>query len=132
MRQAYFYAPGDMGLPEPSAHDFGMAKKPKTAAPPPNQIAKWRTFRDLNQEELGALIDRSQETVGRYESGDLDPPTSILRLMAEKLRCTTEDLLHRQPGTADAIIETYSQLSPIGQKRALAVLKALKDSEDAA
>lgn len=129
MRQAYFYAPDAMGLYDAPHHPFGMAKKAKSA---PNQIAKWRAFRGLNQEGLGTLVGRTQETVGRYETGELDPPTSILRLMAEKLRCTTEDLLHRAPGTADAILETYDKLSPSGQKRALAVLKALKDSEDVA
>lgn len=130
MRQENIYAQSALRFAVPPAHHLVMANK--KADPRPNQIRAWREFHELSQEKLAEMIQRSQETVARYERGSIDIPTSALNALALALNCSTEDLLRRPPGTADAVIETFRQLSPAAQKQALAVIKALKDNEEAA
>lgn len=130
MRQENIYTAGALRFAEPRAHHFPMAGK--KSDPRPNQIRAWREFRELSQEQLAEMIGRSQETVARYERGGIDIPTSVLNTLATALKCSAEDLLRRPPGTADAIIETFRELSPAAQKQALAVIKALKENEEAA
>lgn len=130
MRQENIYAQRALRFVASPAHHLVMADK--KVDPRPNQIRAWREFRQFSQEHLAEMIDRSQETVARYERGGIDIPTSILNALAVALKCSAEDLLRRPPGTADAILETFRELSPAAQKQALAVIKALKENEEAA
>jgi transcriptional regulator with XRE-family HTH domain len=95
-------------------------------------IREWRKHRGLTQEQLAARLGTTQATIARIERGDIGYTQLMLEALAVGLKCTQADLLMRAPNSGDDIRDMISGLSPSGQKRALAVIKALKDSEEAA
>lgn len=85
----------------------------------------------MTQEQLGEKIDRSQEQVARIERGDNAYTAETLGTIAAALECRPADLISRAPGIEDQVRALIGGLSPEGKKRALAVVRALKDSEGA-
>ena len=59
-----------------------------------DNIKKYRKQNKLTQKELGNEIDKSPVTVRHYESGYIDPPTSVLKKIAEALNVPTEKLIN--------------------------------------
>ena len=57
------------------------------------RIRNLREDEDLNQETLGKLLNVSQTTYSRYESGDLDIPTQSLIKLAEYYSTSVDYLL---------------------------------------
>lgn len=107
-------------------HLLPMAKRAKKGKP--NFIALWRDLRGLNQIELGAKINRTQATVVRYESGEIDIKFSVLSAIARVLRCDPEDL-YRKPTEMDQIRARLDTLSKDGQDRAARFIEDLRRSE---
>jgi transcriptional regulator with XRE-family HTH domain len=118
----------DIALP----HDLGMAKKSSKKRHRPTFIREWRKHRGLSQERLAERLEISQENVSLIENGKVAYTQPILEAMAEALNCTPADLIMRPPGSGDDIRDIMAALSPDSQKRAIAVIKALKDTEDKA
>lgn len=56
-------------------------------------IKKYRKQNKLTQKELGKEIGKSPVTVRHYESGYIEPPTSVLRNIANVLNIPTEKLI---------------------------------------
>lgn len=132
MRQAYIYTPRALQAGIAWAHPLGMAKKPKKPKTPkfPNNIGLWREAQPgMTQEKLGSLINRAQETIGRYESGDINPPASILNAIAKVLKCTTTDLIDGIPGEGDIILRLVRDMKPETRRRVAVVVKAMKEAE---
>lgn len=74
----------------------------------------------MSQSELAEIIGRDQGTIAKYEKGEVDFPVTVLIAIAKALNCTEYDLLHRRPGTSDAITETFATLKLDKQEQVLA------------
>ena len=59
------------------------------------RIRDLREDKDLNQQDLAKLLNVSQATYSRYESGTLDIPTSALIKLADYYHTTVDYLLGR-------------------------------------
>lgn len=57
-------------------------------------IKKYRKQNKLTQKELGKEIGKSPVTVRHYESGYIEPPTSVLREIAKALDVSFSDLIN--------------------------------------
>ncbi|MEG2343537.1 MAG: helix-turn-helix transcriptional regulator [Acidaminococcaceae bacterium] len=57
------------------------------------KIKKCRTNKHLTQKELGKLIGKSEITIRKYESGDIQIPNSVLKIIAETLNVLIWDLM---------------------------------------
>ncbi len=58
-----------------------------------NKIKEFRTQLGLTQKDLAALMNTTQQTIGRWENGTSEPSLSNLRDLAIKLGTTTSALL---------------------------------------
>lgn len=94
-------------------------------------IKEWRRHRNLNQEQLASRVDLSQETISRLERGDISYTQAALEAIADALNCQPADLIMRPPNAADELRAVIDDLSPETRRRAVAIVKALKDSEAA-
>lgn len=50
-----------------------------------DNIKELRKMRKLTQKELAKIIDKTERTIQKYESGDIEPPVSVLEIISEKL-----------------------------------------------
>ena len=57
------------------------------------RIRDLREDRDLNQAQVAAMINVSQPTYSRYESGQLDLPSEVLIALAKFYGVTTDYIL---------------------------------------
>ena len=57
------------------------------------RIRDLREDRDLNQAQVAAIINVSQSTYSRYESGRLDLPSEVLIALAKFYGVTTDYIL---------------------------------------
>lgn len=109
-----------------------MGKKAKKARRR-NFIKEWRKFRGLTQEQLAGRLEGviSQGSLSDLENGQFDYVQSTLEAIAQALRCQAGELIMRPPGTSDVLRDVLDGLDEQGQKRALALIRALKESEAA-
>ena len=56
-------------------------------------IAKQRRIQGLTQAELGACLGVSNKTVSRWENGNYLPDLSLLRLLAQTLHVSVDEIL---------------------------------------
>lgn len=103
----------------------------KKAARRPNFIRDWRKFRKKTQQQLAEELGIGQGSLSDLENAQFDYVQSTLERIAKALRCEPADLIGRPPDQSDIFREVFGGLDEQGQKRALALLKALKDSEAA-
>lgn len=59
-----------------------------------DNIKKYRKLNKLTQKELGEKIGKKAITVRQYESGYIEPPTSVLMKIGEVLNVSTEKLIN--------------------------------------
>ena len=59
-----------------------------------DNIKKYRKLNKLTQKELGEKIGKKAIPVRHYESGDTNPPTSVLIKIGEVLNVSTEKLIN--------------------------------------
>jgi transcriptional regulator with XRE-family HTH domain len=85
----------------------------------------------LSQAQLADAVNLAQGSLSDLENGRFAYTQGVLESLAKVLRCSPADLLERPPGLVDEIRDALDALDPDSQKRALAVVKALKDSEAA-
>ncbi|NLK23564.1 MAG: helix-turn-helix transcriptional regulator [Clostridiales bacterium] len=50
-----------------------------------DNIKELRKYRKLTQKQLAEMINKKEITIRRYESGDIEPPVSVLEIISEKL-----------------------------------------------
>lgn len=58
-----------------------------------NRIKELRMEKELNQTELGNLLNVSQRSISFYESGERDPDTETLKKLSEIFNCSIDYLL---------------------------------------
>lgn len=107
-----------------------MAKKRKKRLTR-THIKEWRKHRGLNQTQLADRVGVAQGTISDLEGGRIAYTQPMLEAVADALNCRPWDLIWRPPGAADRLREVIEAMEPGAQKRALAVVQALKDSEAA-
>jgi transcriptional regulator with XRE-family HTH domain len=74
----------------------------------PIRLKQCRAEMGLTQQQLAAMLDTTQQTIARWESGRLAIPSAILKDLAIILNCTIEDIL----GTASKKRSMYSRSFP--------------------
>lgn len=129
MRQAHIYACGGLFPVRELCQPSGMAQKPRKPRKKgkPNRIRFFREKGGLTQEQLAGRIERSQTTVKRYETADIDTPASIMLQIAKVLNCTVDELQMERPRTIiDEIAEESADLPPDDQKQVLRLIRGLR------
>lgn len=124
-----FHTAGALTPAGPSAQYNSMPNKLKKRRP--TYIKEWRKHRNLTQEQLAEHLDLTQATIQRIEKGIIAYTQPVLEAMADVLRCEPADLITRAPGATDRLRDALEGMSPETQKKALAVVKALRDEEAA-
>lgn len=94
-------------------------------------LREWREDKNITVEGLAERIGVSGATISRLENRKQPYSQPLLEALADALSCTPGDLVSRPPGFHDRLKAIISDLDPDAQKRALAVIQALKDSEAA-
>lgn len=61
------------------------------------RIQALRKSKRLTQTELGNLLGKNLRTIQKYESGEIEPPISVLEQMASVLDVSITDLLGIEP-----------------------------------
>lgn len=56
-------------------------------------LVEFRKQKGLSQKELGALIGKSQQTIGHYEKGIREPSFRDIQLLCQALDCAPADLM---------------------------------------
>jgi transcriptional regulator with XRE-family HTH domain len=90
-------------------------------------IKEWRQASKLTQERLAELADISQETVSRLESGKIGYTQETMEAIADALGTTVEKLVGRAPTHIDEVEATMDGFDEPTRRRAIAVLRALKE-----
>lgn len=83
------------------------------------RIGFFRTRAGLSQGELGAATGRSAKMIGRYESGEIEPPAHVLIRMAVTLGTTVDELLNvpaRLPSEIDLNGRRYIEVASDASK----------------
>ncbi len=57
-----------------------------------NQVKEYRTMLDLNQHDLGKLVQVSRQTISLIERGDYNPSITLALKLANLFQCKVEDL----------------------------------------
>ena len=113
-----------------------------------DRIQETRKSRGLNQEQLAELASLNRVTIAKYESGRIEPGAQALARIADALEVSIDYLLGRdeEPETDDTwtlreqlrrdpdmrvLFSAARTASPDHIRAAAAMLKALKETEDA-
>jgi transcriptional regulator with XRE-family HTH domain len=78
-------------------------------------IREWRKHRGLNQEQLAARVETTQETISRLERGEIAYTQPMLEAVAEALNCGPADLIMRDPSKEDFLWTIWDQI-PAGTR----------------
>jgi transcriptional regulator with XRE-family HTH domain len=115
---------------------YGMGKSKKVTPPRTGYkrwfLREWRKDRHLTLDQVAERIGSTGATISRLERGLQPYSQPLLEALADALNCQPADLIMRPPGGADRIMAVFSEMSADSQRKALAVVQALKDSEKAA
>lgn len=95
-------------------------------------LKEWRTEASLTLEQLADSIGTTSASISRLENRKQPYSQPLLEALADALNCRPGDLISRPPGYSDRLAAVLAEMDPDAQKRALAVVQALKDSEKAA
>lgn len=107
-----------------------MAKKGKKKLRK-THVKAWRKFRGLTQIQLSERVGVAQGTISDLESGTIAYTQSMLEAVAEALNVDPWKLIWHPPEAGEGLRDILEGMDPDEQKRALAVVKALKDSKAA-
>jgi len=110
---------------DPYAWGMGKPSEPKHQG---QFIRAWRKRAGLTQEQLANRMGIARSYVSHVEKGVRRYDQLFLEGAAPHLGCEPRDLL-RPPTLEDELQALLGGLSPDGKKRALSVVKALKDAE---
>jgi transcriptional regulator with XRE-family HTH domain len=99
--------------------------------PPRHFIRAWRKHRHLTQEQLASRVEMSTASISQLENGHQGYSQSTLEALAEALSCQPGDLLMRDPTVGEAAWSLLDSLKPETRRQALAMLRALKESDEA-
>lgn len=91
-------------------------------------IRQWREARDMTQEDLAEAIEISVPQLSLIENGKRPYTQKTLEGAAKALKVDPATLLSRGPDEDESLVSAIGRLGPGDQKRALAVVDALKRS----
>lgn len=94
-------------------------------------VREWRKHRHLTQAQLAERVELAQGSISDLEKGVFAYTQPVLEALADALNCKPWDLLWRPPEAEDTLRAVLEGMDPDDQKRALAVVKALKDTKAA-
>ena len=57
-----------------------------------NNLKEYRSKKNLNQQELGSLVDVSRQTISLIERGDYNPSITVCLKLAKVLDTTVEEI----------------------------------------
>ena len=95
-------------------------------------LREWRKDRGLTLDQLASRVESTGASLSRLERGQQPYSQPLLEALAEALSCQPADLIMRPPGAADRIFAVLAGMTPENQKKALAVVQALRDTEEKA
>lgn len=98
-----------------------------------SRIKKERKRAGMTQAELAKKIGICRATLAKYETGCIDPPSSMLEKIAFAIKCSTVSFLPGCPRFAEdnkteafsELTAAYQQLNSIGQAEAIKRIKEL-------
>ena len=100
-----------------------------------SRIKAERNLAGMTQEETARNMDINRATLAKYESGAIDPPSSMLEKLAEVLKCSPAKFFPECPSladyvrpiekTLDEITETCRRLNDKGLAEAIKRIKEL-------
>jgi transcriptional regulator with XRE-family HTH domain len=94
-------------------------------------VKEWRKHRGLTQIQLSERVGIGQGSLSDLERGTFAYTQPMLEALADALNCKPWDLIWRPPGAEDGLREILAGMDADEQKRALAVVQALKDTKAA-
>ena len=90
-------------------------------------LRQWRKHRGYTQDHLAEMIGTSKGYLSDLERGVRRFNQDLLEQLAVALKCSPADLIRIDPSKGeDTIWSIYDTLTPVQQKQAVAVLKAIK------
>jgi transcriptional regulator with XRE-family HTH domain len=89
-------------------------------------LRKWRKANGLTLDQLADMVGSTGATISRMERGKQPYTQPMLEALAKALKCEPWDLIERPPSAADKIRAVLEDMSPEDQRRAIAVVQALK------
>lgn len=95
-------------------------------------IKAWRKHRELTQDQLADAIGITTASLSRIENGKQPYNQRQVEQIATVLRCSTGDLLSKDPAVKSAdIVEIWDRISADKRDQARAVLQAFTDQKKA-
>ena len=59
-----------------------------------NNVKIYRVRLDINQQQLGTLVEVSRQTISLIERGDYNPSITLALILAKVFDCKVEDLFY--------------------------------------
>lgn len=94
-------------------------------------LKEWREHNNLTVEKLADRVGMAGASISRLENRKQPYSQPVLEALAGALNCTPGDLVSRPPGFTDRLRAVMADMDADAQKKALAIVQALKDSEAA-
>ncbi len=66
-----------------------------------NHLKEYRSKLNLNQHDLGKLVQVSRQTISLIERGDYNPSVTLALKLATLFQCTVEDLFYYTEDNTD-------------------------------
>lgn len=100
-------------------------------ADPKNNLASWRRFRHLTQEELAELVGTTKAVISNLETGARGLSDKWLRRLAPALNTSPGYIMDHDPNDLPtAVLDVWSAIPDADRPRALEVLKAFRTGTD--
>jgi len=64
-----------------------------------NHLKEYRAKLGVNQQEMGALVDVSRQTISQIERGDYSPSVTLALKIAKVCGCSVEDIFNYEEET---------------------------------
>ncbi len=66
-----------------------------------NHLKEYRAKLGVNQQEMGAMVQTSRQTISQIERGDYSPSVTLALKLAKACGVTVEDIFEYTEGTED-------------------------------
>lgn len=66
-----------------------------------NKLKEYRNKLGVNQQEMGALVNTSRQTISQIERGDYSPSVTLALKIAKVCGASVEDIFSYEDGEAD-------------------------------
>lgn len=91
-------------------------------------LKEWRKHRGLTQAQLAELVETTDATISRIETGKFNYTRATLEKLADALNCSPADILERDPADPGyKIISEITKLKPELKAQALRIIRAMAE-----